>query len=291
MVHTGTANQGHYFSYIRDPKLDARNSPPDAGENPCETNDSCKADQPVPPPLIRKSSPSPDAESATTSPRTTSLSTDNSGHSTSVGGDDVSQPATTTTGTAAAISAALAPESDMAVSPLPVYPVGDDGNLVSGGTSGVRGAADDQREGGHHWCEFNDTVVKEWAVEGRRGGNEVTQADADGGGRVGGLSTDCFGGQQTMQVRVRRVGRKRDTLYKAPLAYFFFTVFVLVLIFVSVLADVLVAVEVALVSGLPDLPLSESMMWFKPCRRFWRVWLRLPVNAIQRDSIIGFVQR
>lgn len=213
MVHTGTANQGHYFSYIRDPKLDKRESPPDVNGNPTRIIDGCNVDQTIPPPPVLASPPSPDAESATTSPSTTSLSADDnsghSGHSGSAEDDEVNQATTTTTGIAAAISTATASEGGTTASPPVMLPGFDDGKCVSGGNPSVQRTADEQKEDGHHWREFNDTVVKEWAVEGRRGGNEAGQADTDGGdgvGRAGGLSTDCFGGQQTMQVTVRRVG-------------------------------------------------------------------------------------
>ncbi|CAM9294212.1 unnamed protein product [Scytosiphon promiscuus] len=218
VVHTGTANQGHYFSYIRDPKLHATKSP-SSGINGTsdEANNRCNAHThtPVPPPTVLGSPPSSAADSATTSPSTTSLSTDdNSGHSGSAGGEDVRQPTTVGTAAAAAVSAATAPEGEINASSPSRSLEGDDGS------------ADDRREGGYHWCEFNDTVVKEWAVEGRRGANEVAQGDTNSGGvgKVGGLSTDCFGGQQTMQQETDEYGwprtLRKDNIQNAYLLFY-----------------------------------------------------------------------
>ncbi|CAM9654625.1 unnamed protein product, partial [Ectocarpus fasciculatus] len=71
------------------------------------------------------------------------------------------------------------------------------------GEAGGGGADVDGKGGAPQWCEFNDTMVKEWAVAGRRAGSEAGEGGKEegggGGGRIGGLSTDCFGGQQTMQ--------------------------------------------------------------------------------------------
>lgn len=70
-------------------------------------------------------------------------------------------------------------------------------------------------EKGHEdsWCEFNDTIVKEWRANG---GNSAKDNDKDVGGRMSGLEVDCFGGQQNMQVSSDWRGRacSIDALWK-----------------------------------------------------------------------------
>lgn len=168
------------------------------------------------------------------SPSTTSVSVDDKSGSSTAGGDKIKEPTTTTaaaataattgTDTAAATVAANPTVEDVAVSSTPPPPplVPGDGGRVSpgvpsvgvsmvGGGLQVRAAVSDGQGkgrgyGDHKWCEFNDTVVKEWTVEGRRRrGTGKGEGEKDGAGgsgsRIGGLETDCFGGQQTMHVR------------------------------------------------------------------------------------------
>lgn len=203
VVHTGTANQGHYFSYIRDPNVQDEGRPRSdtfvSGTGKDGGNNSGRAS------LVRSSPSSPAVQSSTSSPSTTSLSVDDSsgGGGSSAGGNEAKEPA-----------AASSLHEDGAVSsPLPPS-VPEDGERVGpGGVSVARGAvraadSDGQGKGkrSHRWCEFNDTVVKEWAAEGRRREDEKVGAGGSDG-RIGGLETDCFGGQQTMQVSRRRQGQ------------------------------------------------------------------------------------
>lgn len=175
MVHTGTANQGHYFSYIREP---SSSSDSDNGGNWVRSSH------------VTSSPP------AAGSPSTTSLSVsvDSSAESTigdeaKEGGDGELEGAAMPT---AFQSEVLSPDSDGGV------PRAMEGVIVNG-------YVEEGEEDG--WCEFNDTIVKEWRVNG---GNNAKDKDKDKdlGGRMSGLEADCFGGQQNMQVgsELRRGG-------------------------------------------------------------------------------------
>lgn len=193
MVHTGTANQGHYFSYIRDPKLDAG----DGDDESMATGFS-----PAPP-------PSPSAgSSSTSSPSTTSLSVDDN----TSGGSSSSSTGGGGGGAAGAAVETRSPATtarDEGASPLLSTPGESNGEAaavavaVAGGAGEVRAVGLDgqgQAATSNKWCEFNDTMVKEWEVEGRRRGGDAGESGGGGGGRLGGLEMECFGGQQTMQV-------------------------------------------------------------------------------------------
>lgn len=173
-MHTGTANQGHYFSYIRDPNLDA--APPSGGEDVVQPRSS-----PLPPP------PPAPAES----PSTTSLSVDDSGGSTA--GDEMKD---------VGASPQEGPEESVpGVLGLDERVLGGvEGVAVPAAAAVASGGRGGEVKGTQTWCEFNDTVVKEWGVAGRRGVVVGEGARDEEGGTVGGLEVDCFGGQQTMQV-------------------------------------------------------------------------------------------
>lgn len=173
MVHTGTANQGHYFSYIRDPSLDPSPSPPT--RYPSDDDDD-----------------GPSGGGGESIP-----SADNRGSGTS---------------TAATANAASPAARDGAAPPLSQSTPPAGSGAGAGRVGGVDGhgkkAKGSQKwNWSQKWCEFNDTVVKEWSVEGRRRrGNDAGAVGGDpaaAAGRSGsrlGLENDCFGGQQTMQV-------------------------------------------------------------------------------------------
>lgn len=219
VVHTGTANQGHYFSYIRDPNLDAGRSPSainDGGEG--DDGDGMAAGfSPAPP------SPSAGSSSISiSSPSTTSLSVDDNSGSSSAGGDERKEAAAAGTAAAAAANAAGATAHDEGAVSVASSPLmraaggrelpGEAVEVAVAATGEARGAGGsdgqgkkEKARGSNKWCEFNDTVVKEWEVEGRRRGGEEPEnggsgGGGSGGGRLGGLEMDCFGGQQTMQV-------------------------------------------------------------------------------------------
>lgn len=213
VVHTGTANQGHYFSYIRDPNLDlssdnSRSNSSNAAAAAAEAVASCGTATPPPlsQPLV--------AESAST----TSLSVDDSGGSTT--GDDAkeempdssSDRAVPTTrdrdaaGDDAAASGGVGDVDDVAAvrvggESVPAGVVG----IGAGGEGGGGGGPEGNKE--RAWCEFNDTVVKGWNVEGRAWNEDMQGGRDSGGSRIGGLEGDCFGGQQTIQVGAGGTGR------------------------------------------------------------------------------------
>lgn len=168
VVHTGTANQGHYFSYIRDPHLGAA-----AAAAAASQPSTCAKKQTRIPPRQSGCAES----TAVGAKRTDSLA------------DCVDR-------------GSVEVETERADGG-----VGVDGAAGSAFSEGVACLGDKKCSGAgaaagagvkQTWCEFNDTIVKEWGVDGRQDSVE----GAGNGGRVGGLEMDCFGGQQTMQVRV-----------------------------------------------------------------------------------------
>ncbi|CAM9938006.1 unnamed protein product, partial [Choristocarpus tenellus] len=139
VVHLGTANQGHYFSYIRDRELE------DLGK--------VNLDESILEPCLWGS------EAGARRRGEDNSSEDRSG-----------------------------PER-----------IPGTVSSVMTGTGEVYGLDLDSNLGKQKWCEFNDTIVKEWKVLG-----PATGGGDDGTGRVGGgtghgLEASCFGGQQLMQ--------------------------------------------------------------------------------------------
>lgn len=172
VVHTGTANQGHYFSYIRDPDLGAAAA---AAVQQSQSSHSGAANN------------SSNSGAAAAGTRAASRAHDG-GRQTgdidegmAVDGAEERPDGVVDSGASGA--GGLFSEGS-----------GCPGDKKGGGVGGVVGTKGVEEK--QMWCEFNDTIVKEWEVNGRRDG-------PDGGGtRIGGLEIDCFGGQQTMQVSV-----------------------------------------------------------------------------------------
>lgn len=159
VVHTGTANQGHYFSYIREP---GNSSNSDNGGR-----------------WVR-SSPVTQGPPAAGSSSTTSLSVSVDGSAESTIGDEAKE------GGDAGLEGAAMPPAEVSC-PDP----DSDGGVPCATGIVIEGEGEEDR-----WCEFNDTIVKEWRATG---GNTARDKDKDHG-RMSGLEADCFGGQQNMQV-------------------------------------------------------------------------------------------
>ena len=184
VVHTGTANQGHYFSYIRhpsipDPGLDnqaTHASSHGASANPVDT------DTPMPP-------PPPAGSPSTTS---LSLSVDGSAGSGSAAGDEAKEAGE-------GLDGATTPSPISC--PAPDDPPGGVAQDVDDVVASEVNVSADVEEAGDtdddDWCEFNDTIVKEWRTHVT---GDVSKDGVDG--RMSGLEADCFGGQQNMQVRL-----------------------------------------------------------------------------------------
>lgn len=161
VVHTGTANQGHYLSYIRDPDLGEAsqfNPHHHRHERTCQRVGAGNA--------------------------ASSSSGSRANHREKTGESELSSGS----GEEAADGFVETSEADCLD---PCQRGGKNGPV--GGCKGLGNV------GKQTWCEFNDTIVKEWEVAGRR--DTVEGSD---NGRIGGLEIDCFGGQQTMQVKKER---------------------------------------------------------------------------------------
>lgn len=198
VVHRGTANQGHYFSYIRDPELGntaakskcyPARSPtatteldaPTCGRGIAEEGSSARdhgsggdlQSGPETKGVVPDGGVVAEVKEEDQGPRS---SVDTRGHETGV----VESAAGVRVATATAAGSAQ----------------------DAGGGAGCEFTraheAEQEKEG--KWCEFNDTIVKEWSIGGKRGAEDVSGAEI---ATLAGLEVECFGGQQTMQVSVQ----------------------------------------------------------------------------------------